>query len=326
MHKKLLLFIIIILLTGINHSQTSLKRAAFIPHWLPQSQFAGYYVAFEKGIYKKYGIDLKILTGGPKKPVTVAFEKKEADFASMWLTNALELKDKGVSIVNIGQYINKSTLMLVTKKSSGINKPEDMNGKKVGIWGGDYEIQPKAFFEKYNLKVSIIPQNSSINLFLMDGVNVTSAMWYNEYHTILNAGINPDELNTFYFSDYGLNLPEDGIYCSEELLKTDPELCKKFASATIEGWIAAFEDPEYTLQVIEKYMKEVNVPYNKAHQRWMLNRMKDLIFPGEIKSRFEILSRKDFDFTVSLLLDKKLIKNKQEFSTIYKPVLNEMAK
>ena len=40
-------------------------------------------------------------------------------------------------------------------------------------------------------------------------------MWYNEYHLILNAGVNPEELTTFPMADYGMNFPEDGIYCLE---------------------------------------------------------------------------------------------------------------
>jgi NitT/TauT family transport system substrate-binding protein len=50
-------------------------------------------------------------------------------------------------------------------------------------------------------------------------------MWYNEYHTIINSGYDPEELNTFFFADYGLNFPEDGIYCSGELYRNNPEIC-----------------------------------------------------------------------------------------------------
>ena len=55
-----------------------------------------------------------------------------------------------------------------------------------------------------------------------------SAMWYNEYHTILNSGLNADDLTLFFFSRLGLNFPEDGIYCMEETLREDPELCEAF--------------------------------------------------------------------------------------------------
>jgi len=67
---------------------------------------------------------------------------------------------------------------------------------------------------KYDLTVQVVPQSFSVNLFLRDGVDVASAMWYNEYHTILNCGIDPDEPTTFFFHEHGLNFPENGIYCA----------------------------------------------------------------------------------------------------------------
>ena len=55
-----------------------------------------------------------------------------------------------------------------------------------------------------------------------------AAMWYNQYHTILNSGLNADDLTLFFFSKLGLNFPEDGIYCMEETLRKDPELSEAF--------------------------------------------------------------------------------------------------
>jgi len=289
-------------------AQSNLKKATFIPHWSPQSQFAGYYYAYEKGIYKKHGIDLTILTGGPNTPASELVEKGQADFASLWLTNAIQLRAAGVPVVHLAQVINRSALMMVAKQSSGIIKPEDMQGRKVGIWGGDFQIQPMAFFEKYNLKVRVIPQGGSINLFLSDAIDVTSAMWYNEYHTILNSGLNPDELSTFFFSDYELNFPEEGLYCLEKTLARDPQLCREFIQASYEGWIGAFEHPDEALEIVLLYMKEAKLAANRAHQRWMLNRMKDLIFPNGVRNDFLPLTEKDYHFVGAKLLGNGSIK------------------
>jgi len=69
---------------------------------------------------------------------------------------------------------------------------------------------------------------------------VASATWYNEYHTLINSGLDPDELTPFFFHEHGLNFPEDGIYTLEETLKRDPSLSCDFVKASIEGWVYAF--------------------------------------------------------------------------------------
>ena len=61
-------------------SENLLKKASFIPQWSPQAQFAGFYIAYEKGFYKKNGIDFTIIQGGPDPPSTDFLEKGKADF------------------------------------------------------------------------------------------------------------------------------------------------------------------------------------------------------------------------------------------------------
>jgi NitT/TauT family transport system substrate-binding protein len=326
MIKRILLSLIsLIIFTSIIQSQ-QLKKITFVPHWVPQTQFAGYYVAKDLGIYEKYGIDLTIIPGGPKVSSSALLEKDKVDFALMWLSNAIQLKARNSRIVNIAQIVNRSALMLISKKSSGIKTPQDMNGKKVGIWGGDFQIQPTAFFKNYNLNVKTIMQGNSINLFFFDGIDVTSAMWYNEYHTILNSGFNKDELNTFFFADYGLNFPEEGIYCSEKFYNANPEICKSFIEATLEGWKYAFNHPEEAIQIIQKHIRMANLPTNKAHQRWMLDKMHELIFPSKKMDSFEKLSEQNYLLVATKLKEGGLIKKIPEYDSLYKPVMLEKIK
>ena len=255
----------------------TLKKVSFIPQWVPQAQFAGYYIGLEKGIYKKHGIDLTIITGGPDYSPSELLTDGRADFASLWLSTGIQIRAEGEKIFNIAQIMQRSALMLVAKKANGIEKPRDMNGRKVGLWGPVFQMQPRAFFKKYDLAVQVIPQSFSVNLFLRDGVDVASAMWYNEYHTLLNCGIDPDELTTFFFHEHGLNFPEDGIYVLEETYNKDPELCTAFVLASIEGWRYAFDHPDEALAVTMRNLKKEHIPTTLVHQKWMLERMKDLI-------------------------------------------------
>ena len=183
-----------------TNSETGSVSCTMIPLWSPQAQFAGYYVALEKGFYRKHGIDMTILRGGPACYGCEYLKDGRADFAILWLTTAIRQRGEGLRLVHLSQIIPRSSMMLVAKKSRNIREPSDINGKKVGLWGGDLAIPPQAFFKKYGLQVKEIPQSYTVNLFLRDGVDITSAMWYNEYHTILNTGIDPEELNVFSLS------------------------------------------------------------------------------------------------------------------------------
>jgi NitT/TauT family transport system substrate-binding protein len=313
---------------GAAHAQAvPLKKASFIPQWSPQAQFAGYYVAYEKGIYKKHGIDLEIIQGGPNRSSFEALKNGEATFATMWLADAIQKRTRGVKIVNIAQIVQRSALMLVAKKTSGINKPADMNGKKVGLWGGDFQIQPRAFLKKYNLNVKIVPQAYSVNLFLRDGVQVASAMWYNEYHTIINAGLDPEEITAFFFYEHGLNFPEDGIYTTERIFNNDPDFSKAFATASVEGWLYAFKHPDEALGIVLKYMSDAKVPANKVHQKWMLERMKDLILPRNDKDPLiGVLKEEEYARVARELQSGGYIKGIPAFASFYKQSVNHAEK
>jgi NitT/TauT family transport system substrate-binding protein len=295
-------------------AETPLKKVSFMPLWSPQAQFAGYYVALDKGIYAKHGIDLTILRGGPGHSPTQALQSGAADFAVLWLTTAIQQCSVGNKLVNVAQIIQRSSLMLIAKKSSGIVTPADMQGKKAGLWGGDLALPVQAFFKKYHLQVKEIPQSYTVNLFLRGGIDVTSAMWYNEYHTILNSGINPDELNLFFLNDYGIKFPEDGLYTSEKSYRRDPALAKAFAQASLEGWRYAFDHSDEALDTVIRAMKAAKLPANRAHQKWMLERMHDLILPQQDHAEMGHLKLSDYETVGAALQSNGVIKTLPAFA------------
>ena len=292
--------------------QPAATPLSFIPHWVPQAQFAGFYVAYERGFYAQRGIDLIILTGGPDRPASEMLASGAADVGTLWLSTALRMRAHGTPIVQAAQLVQRSSLMLVALRASGVSAPRDLDGKKVGVWQGDFLLQPQAFFKQYGLSVQMIPQGSSINLFLRGGVDAAVAMWYNEYHTILNAGLNPDELTTFFFFDHGLNFPEDGIYCREHLATTPA--CAAFAQASLEGWRYAFAHPEEALDVVMQYITAAHQPANRVHQRWMLARMHDVIAPPDDPVPLGTLRREDFDRVAHILMDSGTISAVPDFA------------
>jgi NitT/TauT family transport system substrate-binding protein len=294
---------------------TSLKKVTLMPLWSPQAQFAGYYVARDKGMYARRGIDLKILKAGAGQSPAQTLKDGGADFALLWLTTALQQRSAGVKLVNAAQMVQKSSMMLISKKSSGIKTVPDMNGKKVGLWGGDLSIPPHLLFAKHGVKVRKIQQSGTVNLFLRGGIDVTSAMWYNEYHTILNSGVDLEELNVLSLNEQGIIFPEDGVYTLEKSFKKDPDLAKAFVAASLEGWRYAFDHPDEALDIVIKYMREAELPANRIHQKWMLARMQDLMVSGNVQGATGVLKEQVYQAVGNSLRKAALIRDYPEYST-----------
>jgi NitT/TauT family transport system substrate-binding protein len=297
----------------------SLKKVSLMPQWLPQAQFAGYMVALDKGFYKEAGLDVTLLRGGPGEPSMEAIRSERATFCTSWLSTGIQQKAAGEPVLNIGQIVQRSALMLISKKEKKIETPKDFEGKKIGIWEGDFRIQPLAFFRMNHLTVQIVPMYGTINLFLKGGVDAISAMWYNEYHTLLNSGLEPEELNLFFFRDNSaLNFPEDGLYCLEKTYEADPQTCARLLRASLKGWMYAFKHQDEALDIVMKYCDEANVGTNRSHQRWMLAKMRNLIMPPGSEAHLGKLDPKDYDRVGEVLRDLGFIRNVPPFDEFYR--------
>ena len=107
--------------------------------WVTQAQFAGYYVAKDKGYYSAEGLDVTIKPGGPDIATPQVLAGGGADVIIEWIGSALPTREKGVPLVNIAQTFKRAGLMLTCRKDSGIRSPSDFAGKKIGVWFGGNE-------------------------------------------------------------------------------------------------------------------------------------------------------------------------------------------
>ncbi len=321
MTRKTVLICSILLLNIVTYGQ--LPKITFTPHWLPQAQFAGYYVAQQKGFYVEEGIEVDIVHPSASVMANDRLITEESDVISLFLITALNQKHKGLDLVNIAQLSQNSALIMVAKKDKNINYIKDFNGKRIGIWETGFDEVPKTLIRTNNCEVTWVPILSSINMFMIGGVDAMTVMWYNEYDQIINSGINPDELSTFFFSDYGYNIPEDGIYCLNKTLLQRKTDLQKFVVGTLRGWEYAKSHKEETLEIVLEVMKKGHIPTNLAHQSWMLDCVLELIEPGDKNINKGELLESDYQKIQDILLEGKYVDEEIPFHHFYKPVLED---
>ena len=200
--------------------------------WLPQAQFAGYYVAAAKGYYKDAGLDVTIKPGGPDISPVQVIAGKTADVVVNWMPDALAAREAGVPLVNIAQVFDKSGLMLTCKKSSGVATPQDLKGKTLGVWFGGNEYPFLNWMNKLGYKpdtdIKVLKQGFNVDPLLQKQAACISTMTYNEYGQVLDAGIKPEDLVTFKYEDEGVATLEDGLYVLQDKLK-DPAFVETMA-------------------------------------------------------------------------------------------------
>ncbi len=264
---------LILLLTGACVLQAEGRRLVFSPHWMPQAQFAGYYIALDQGYYAEAGLDVEIIHPTAAVNAQRFLEDGRADVISLFLVTGLKAASDGLPLVNFAQLSQQSAIMLVSKAESGIERLEDMEGKRLGVWMSGFQEVPQTMMQAHGVQVEWVPILSSVNLFLLGGIDVMTVMWYNEYNQLYFSGIDWDEMNTFFVGDYGFDIPEDGLYALHDTWEDRYDDLRAFTKATLRGWEYADLHREYAVELVVDLMRRHRVPSNRAHQRWMLDKV-----------------------------------------------------
>ena len=227
--------------------------------WVTQAQFAGYYVALDKGFYAAEDLNVTILPGGPDIAPPQVLAGGGADAMLNWMPSALAAREKGLPVVNIAQPFKSSGLMLTCWKDTGIKSPADFKGKTIGVWfyGNEYPFlswmsQEGISTEGGDNGVTVLRQGFNVDPLLQRQADCISTMTYNEFGQVLDAGVSEDELVTFKYEDQGVATLEDGIYALEDNLK-DPAFADKmvrFVRASMKGWKYAEANPGEAANIV----------------------------------------------------------------------------
>ena len=272
--------------------------------WVTQAQFAGYFVAKDKGFYDEEGLNVTILPGGPDIAPTQVIAGGGADVMIDWMPSALAAREKGLPLVNIAQPFKSSGMMLTCLKETGITSPEDFKGKTLGVWFFGNEYPFLSWMATLGIPttggadgVEVLKQGFNVDPLLQKQAACVSTMTYNEYWQVIDAGISPDDLVTFKYQDMGVATMEDGLYVLEDNLKDAAfeDRMVRFVRASMKGWKYAEENPDEAAMIVLD--NDETGAQTETHQKRMMGEVAKLTAGSN-----GTLDPADYDRTVKTLL------------------------
>ena len=272
--------------------------------WVTQAQFAGYYVAADKGFYAEEGLEVEIKPGGPDIAPPQVLAGGGADVILDWMPSALATREKGLPLVNIAQPFKRSGMMLTCRKDTGIKTPEDFRGQTIGVWFFGNEYPFLSWMSQLGIPtdgsaegVTVLKQGFNVDPILQGQAACISTMTYNEYWQVIDAGLSADDLVVFKYEDQGVATLEDGIYVLESSLDDAAfrDRMVRFVRASMKGWKWAEANPDDAAEIVLE--NDATGAQTEKHQKRMMGEIAKLTAGSS-----GALDPADYERTVETLL------------------------
>jgi signal transduction histidine kinase/ABC-type nitrate/sulfonate/bicarbonate transport system substrate-binding protein len=248
-------FIFIIFLPFPLSANEVLQKTILQLSWFNQFQFAGYYIAKEKGFYKDFGLDVDIKDFNLNINVTKEVSEGKVDFGIARETLISEKINTYHNIIALYPLLQISPLILIAKRDSNINNIKDFKNKRIMLSENDKtQASIKAIFISNNINqtsLSIIKHTHNINDLIDNKVDIMSAYVSKAPFTLIQRNI---PFNTFSPKDYGFDFYSDFLFTNNELIKKNLAKVLAFKKASLKGWEYAYSNIEESVDLIlEKY-------------------------------------------------------------------------
>lgn len=243
------LFILFILITFSFSNEK--KDITLQLNWLNQFQFAGYYVAKEKGFYKDVGLNVTINELKDKQELTNIIKDGKVDFA-IGRSSLLINKINGDDIVILGAIFQHSPLMLLTTNEE-IKTIKDIKNKTIMITpDAEFTASITAMLNSNDINrkdLKIFKHSFNVDDLINKKVDLMSCYISNEPIILQEKGI---KYKIFHPKDYGFDFYSDILFTSSKFIKENPLTTKSFYEATIKGWEYAFKNKTEAAEIIYK--------------------------------------------------------------------------
>ncbi len=246
--------------------------------WLHQAQFAGNYVAAEKGFYEQEGLKVNLVPFSFEEPTIDAVADGKATFGITGADELILARAKGTPLKAFAVIYKTNPVCAYSLKESNIKKPQDFVGKTVGLERGtNVDLLYYAMIAKLdinNSRINEITIGYDATELLNGTTDVSTGYIINEPHQVIEAGY---EVNTILMADYGVNMYADVLFVTEDTINNRPELVERFLRATLEGWEYAIENEEEAVDMTLQYATD----RTKSHEMYLLENSIPLIHTGD---------------------------------------------
>jgi NitT/TauT family transport system substrate-binding protein len=249
--------------------------------WLHQSQYAGVYVAQEKGLFEKRGLtNVEILQGGPNvRPIDLVSSEAE-QFSITGSTPFLTAYKEKRPLKIVATFDQTHAFCYFARKDYNINSPADFKGKRVGhkIM---HEHNLLALLKAVGLTkddVELVPVPPGMSLFFIDDPKKIVPIWpghaADEPLLAEERGI---AVNYFFPEEYD-GIPRIGnlLFTSKAFEAEHPDVVEQVVGAIIEGWYEAFDRMDEAVDFTMKYRMSTD-DEDRKHQKNMLIKMQDFM-------------------------------------------------
>lgn len=247
-------------------------KLTFVTDFGYLGRHAYYFVALDKGYYKDAGLDVDIVRGqgsadAVKQVAAGTAQIGFADAASVILGRA----NDGVPVKLVAEVYAKPPHAIFTLEGSGITKPKDLEGKSIADSASS--SLPK-MFPAYAKAAGIDEKKVKWLFVTSDAIAATLALgradavtYYTISEALMQKAVAPKKLVIMKFSDVGMDFYSNGIIASDEVIKSKPEMVRRFVQATLHGLKDAIADPEAAAKILNKYQRQIDVEIGTAEMK-----------------------------------------------------------
>src|SRR5688572_2664278 len=238
-------------------AQTPVK---FTLDWKFEGPAAPFTVAIDKGYFKEQGLDVTIdSAGGSLEPLNrLASGTYDMGFGD--INSLIKFRDAnpGTPIKAVFMLYNKPAFSIVGRKSRGVTKPKDLEGKKLGAPAPDGAFAQWKIFTQANgidaSKVTIENVGFPVRepMLAAGQVDAITGFSFSSFINLKDRGVPVDDITVILMADYGVNLYGNVIIVNPKFAAEKPEVVKAFLRAFTKGLQETVKNPSTSVDSVIK--------------------------------------------------------------------------